>query len=49
MIFFKEMFLEHKNQHIRLISEESCDTKDWSDDADNPALLSYKKIQKMIL
>ncbi len=25
------------NQHIRLISEESCDTDDWSNDAENSA------------
>jgi len=23
------------NQHIRIISEGSCDTEDWSNDADN--------------
>jgi len=23
------------NQHIRLISEGSCDTEDWSNDAEN--------------
>jgi len=28
------------NQHIRMISEGSCDTKDWSNDAENSALLS---------
>ncbi len=26
------------NQHIRMISEGSCDTEDWSNDADNSAL-----------
>ncbi len=26
------------NQHIRMISEESCDTEDWSNDAENSAL-----------
>jgi len=25
------------NQHIRLISEGSCDTEDWSSDAENSA------------
>ncbi len=25
------------NQHIRMISEESCDTEDWSNDAENTA------------
>jgi len=26
------------NQHIRTISEESSDTEDWSNDAENSAL-----------
>ncbi len=26
------------NQHIRMISEGSCDTEDWSNDAENSAL-----------
>ncbi len=26
------------NQHISLISEGSCDTEDWSNDAENTAL-----------
>ncbi len=26
-----------RNQHIRMISEGSCDTKDWSNDAENTA------------
>ncbi len=30
------------NQHIRMISEVSCDTKDWSNDAENSALPSQK-------
>ena len=25
------------NQHIRMISEGSCDTEDWSNDAENTA------------
>ncbi len=28
------------NQHIRMISEESCDTEDWSNDAENSALIT---------
>ncbi len=28
------------NQHIILISEGSCDTEDWSNDAENTALTS---------
>ncbi len=30
------------NQHIRMISEGSCDTEDWSNDAENSALPSQK-------
>ncbi len=28
------------NQHIRMISEESCETEDWSNDAENTALIT---------
>jgi len=28
------------NHHIRMISEGSCDTEDWSNDAENSALLT---------
>ncbi len=28
------------NHHIRMISEGSCDTEDWSNDADNSALIT---------
>ncbi len=28
------------NQHIRMISEASCDTEDWSNDAENTALIT---------
>jgi len=31
-----------KNQHIRLISEGSCDTEDWSNDAENSDLPSQE-------
>ncbi len=31
------------NQHIRMISEGSCETKDWSNYAENPALQSMLK------
>ncbi len=31
------MFLE---QHIRMISEGSCDTEDWSNDAENTDLIT---------
>jgi len=30
------------NQHISMISEGSCDTEDWSNDAVNSALLSQE-------
>ncbi len=28
------------NQHIRMISEGSCDAEDWSNDAENSAFVS---------
>ncbi len=28
------------NQHSRMISEGSCDTEDWSNDAQNSALIT---------
>ncbi len=28
------------NQYIRMISEGSCDTEDWSNDAENTALIT---------
>jgi len=31
-----------ENQHVRMISEGSCDTEDWSDDAENSALPSQE-------
>ncbi len=31
------------NQYIRMISEGSCDTEDWSNDAENSALHHRKK------
>ncbi len=38
------------NQHIRMISEGSRDTKDWSNDAENSALITWiKYILKYIL
>ncbi len=30
---------QSRNQHIRMISEGSCDTEDWSNDAENSALI----------
>jgi len=32
----KKGFLSTKSKHIRLISEGSCETEDWSNDAENP-------------
>ncbi len=32
------------NQHIRMISEGSCDTEDWSNNAKNSALLHRNKL-----
>ncbi len=31
------------NHHIRMISEGSCDTEDWSNDAENSALTESQK------
>ncbi len=28
------------NQHIKMISEMSCDTEDWSNDAENSAMIT---------
>ncbi len=36
------MDLEQANLHIRMISEGSCDTKGYSNDAENVALPSQK-------
>jgi len=30
------------SQHIKMISEGSCDTEDWSNDAENSALPSQE-------
>ncbi len=32
------------DQHIRMISEGSCDTEDWSNDAENSALYHRNKL-----
>jgi len=31
-----------KNRHIRMISETSCDTENWGNDAENSALSSQE-------
>ncbi len=36
--FFYQIIL--KNQYIVMISEGSCDTEDWSNDAENSALIT---------
>ncbi len=33
------------NQHLRMISEGSCDTDDWSNDAENTAFHHSNKLQ----
>jgi len=38
----KNVSLKKLNQHIRMISEGSCDTEDWSNDAENSALPSQE-------
>ncbi len=35
------MHREAPNQHIRIISERSCDTEDWSNDAENSEEITY--------
>ncbi len=39
IIIIKNVFWA-ANQHIRMISEGSCDTEDWSNDAENTALIT---------
>ncbi len=34
------LFFLAANQHIRMISEWSCDSEDWSNDAENSALIT---------
>jgi len=42
------MFLEQQNQHIRIISEGSCDTDDWSNDGKN-YISKYIQIKTAVL
>ncbi len=37
-----------QEHHIRMISEGSCDTKDWSNNAENPALHHSNKLHSKI-
>ncbi len=43
------MFLRPANQHIRLIYEGSCDTEEWSNNAENykKYILKYIKIEPL--
>ncbi len=34
------MSIQKSNQYIRMISEGSCDTEDWINDAENSALIT---------
>ncbi len=36
------------NPHIRMISEGSCDTEDWSNDAENSALHHRNKLYSKV-
>ncbi len=42
------MLFKEANQHIRMISEGSCDTEDWSNDAENSALHHKNKLHFQI-
>ncbi len=44
IFFFFFFFFCTANQHIRMISEGSCDTEDWSNDAENSALHHRNKL-----
>ncbi len=48
LVFNIEIYSLKAIQHIRMISEGSCDTEDWSNDAENSVLQlqesSYSKI-----
>jgi len=37
---FPQKYVAASRQHIRMISEASCDTEDWRNDAENSALPS---------
>jgi len=39
---FRTGSCKKENQHIRMISEGSCDTEDWSNDAEYSALPSQE-------
>ncbi len=41
---YLNVFFDKPNQHIRMISEGSCDTEDWSNNAENTALHHRNKL-----
>ncbi len=46
-IFYKNISSDNNKKcflrmHIRMISEESCDTEDWSNDAESSALITAR-------
>jgi len=43
------MFLKEPIHNIRMISEASCDTEDWSNDAENSALHHRNKLHLKII
>ncbi len=43
-LVFSVTFCKHCVQHIRVISEGSCDTEDWSNDAENSSLPHRNKL-----
>ncbi len=43
-IIINEKCFLSSNQHIRMISEGSCDIEDWSNDAENTALAHRNKL-----
>ncbi len=43
LIIMQKCFFS-SNQHIRMISEGSCDSEDWSNDAENTALVYWNKL-----
>jgi len=42
------LFFLVSNQHIKIFSEGSCDTEDWSTDAENSALHQRKKKKRIL-
>jgi len=42
------MFLDHQIRIIKMISEGSCDTEDWSNNAENNYVLKYIQTEKKL-